>query len=183
MADHLFSRGWRGTALVTAILLGTSPPANAQAPADAWGAAHERVELGESVIVEAAGMPRQTGLLQSLSPDGLTVMVAGEARFIRRDDVQKLWKRGDSKWNGFLIGAGATAAVMGALLAGLCSEDCDNGSVVVATTVYTGLGGLVGVGVDALIVGKTLVYKRPAGVAVAPIVGPDRAGVQARLSW
>jgi hypothetical protein len=182
MADHLFSRGWRGTAPVTAILLGTSPPANAQAPADAWAAAHERVELGESVIVEAAGTPRQTGLLQSLSPDGLTVMVAGEARFIRRDDVQKLWKRGDSKWNGFLIGAGATGVVMGGFLAALCDNDC-GGEAVAGTAIYAGLGGLVGVGVDALIVGKTLVYKRPAGVAVAPIVGPDRAGVQARLSW
>ena len=182
MAAHFFARGWVSTTLATAILLGASQPATAQAPADAWGAAHARVDLGESVIFEAAGTPRQTGLLQSLTPEGLTVMVAGESRYIRREDVQKLWKRGDSKLNGFLIGAGATGVVMGGFLAALCDNDC-GGEAVAVTAIYAGLGGLVGVGVDALIVGKTLVYKRPAGVAVAPIVGPDRAGVQARLVW
>jgi hypothetical protein len=183
MAAHLFSRGWLGTALATALLLATTQPANAQAPADPWGAARERVEPGEAVIFEAAGVPRQTGLLQRLSPEGLTVMVAGETRHIRREDVQKLWKRGDSKLNGFLIGAGVTAVAMGALLAGLCSHDCDNRSVAVATVVYSGLGGLIGVGVDSLIVGKTLVYRRPANLAVAPIVGAHRAGVQAGFAW
>lgn len=184
MAAHLFSRGWLGAALGAALLLGAPDAANAQAPSDPWGAARDRVEPGELVIIDAAGVPRQTGLLQSLSPDGLTVMVAGEPRYIRREDVQKLWKRGDSKLNGFLIGAGGTAAGMGALLAGFCRDgDCDSRSAAVGTVLYSGLGGLIGVGVDALIVGKTLLYRRPANLAVAPIVGADRAGVQARYSW
>lgn len=183
MAARLCSRGWLGTALAAALLLGATQPANAQAPADPWGAARERVEPGEPVIIETAGAPRQTGLLQSLPPDGLTVMVAGQTRFIRREDVQRLWKRGDSKLNGFLIGAGVTGAGMGALLAGFCDHDCGSGRVAVGTAIYAGLGGLIGVGLDALIVGKTLVYRRPAGLAVAPIVGANRAAVQARLAW
>jgi hypothetical protein len=184
MAAHLVPRPWVLATTLAALALGLVPSATAQAPEDLWNKARERVELGERVIFEATGAPRQTGLLQSISAEGLTVMVAGQATTVRREDVAKLWKKGDSKLNGFLFGAGITAITMGLAVAAFCVYDCDADAAFVGfVALYSGLGGLVGFGVDAMIDGKTLLYKRPAGVAIAPIVTPDRVGVQARLAW
>lgn len=184
MAPHQFPRPLVRAAGVAAILLGSVQFVSAQAHADSWSTARQRVEPGERVIFEAAGgSSRVSGLLQSISPEGLTVMVGGEPTHVRREDVTRLWKRGDSKLNGFLIGAGTSALLMGGLFAGFCDHDCGNAETAGVVALYSGLGGLVGLGIDALIDGKTLVYKRPAGVAIAPIVTPDRVGVQARLAW
>ena len=184
MATHFFPRPWVLAAGVAAILLGSVQSVSAQSQADSWSTARQRVEPGERVIFEAAvDSSRVSGLLQSISPEGLTIMVGGEPTHVRREDVKRLWKRGDSKLNGFLIGAGTSALFIGGLAAGFCDHDCGNAETVGLITLYSGLGGLVGLGIDALVEGKTLVYRRPADLVLAPIVMPDGAGVRARLAW
>lgn len=169
MAAHLFRRPWVPAVTVAALVLGLVQSVTAQAPEDPWTKARERVEPGERVIFEVAGSPRQTGLLQSISAEGLTVMVAGQTSQVRREDVSRLWKDGDSNLNGFLIGAGSGALVVGASMAAACSEghpsggDCSAGTVFWITGLYAGLGSLISRPGD-----RTNRHAKPYGRAGAP---------------
>jgi hypothetical protein len=184
MAAHPSFHKCAQASAAVVLLLGVVQAVGAQEAKDPWAAGLARVELGELVIFEVDGSPRQTGLLQSVSPESLTVMVTGQPTQIRREQVNRLWKKGDSKLNGFLIGAGSTAVLLGAVMATVCGNDCEADAFAVGlVALYSGLGGLAGMGVDAMIEGKTLLYRRPTGMAFSPIVAPDRVGVQARLHW
>jgi hypothetical protein len=182
-AQHLVP--WIRGLVVATLAAGAAPPVFAQAPDDGWGKAIQRLELGERVIFETTGAPRRTGLLQQASPEGLSVMVDGQLVQVRRDDVDRLWKHGDPKWTGFVFGAVAAGALISVAMISWCSEydSCTAGEVVGAALVYPAIGGLIGLEIDALIVGKTSVYRRPRTVALAPMIGPHRAGVQAHVTW
>jgi hypothetical protein len=185
MAIQRFASWIRGLAVV-ALLFGAAPPSVAQAPEGEWGKALQKLEVGERVIFETAGAPRRTGLLQQMSPEGLSVMVDGQIVQVRRDEVDRLWKHGDPKWTGFALGAGVAAAIISVALIDWCTDSvgtCSTDYAVGAAIVYPGIGGLVGLGIDALIVGKTSVYRRPRNVAFAPMLTPQRAGVQAHVTW
>jgi hypothetical protein len=91
-------------------------------------------------------------------------------------------RRDDSLKNGAIIGAVAGAAyyVTGlALLAGI-----DDGEVIVPTAIaggvlFAGLGAAAGVGIDALISGRQLIYQTPAPrsrASVSPVFGQGRRG-------
>jgi hypothetical protein len=181
--QHLVT--WISGLVAAAFVLGAAPPSSAQAPDDGWGRALQRLELGERVIFETDGAPRRTGLLQQTSPEGLSVMVDGQLVQVRREDVDRLWKHGDPKWTGFVFGAAIAAATISVAMISWCTDSfgCTTAEVVGAALIYPGIGGLVGLGIDALIVGKTSVYRRPRKVAFAPMLSPHGAGVQAHLTW
>lgn len=175
----------RGLAVV-ALLFGAAPPSMAQAPEGEWAKALQKLEPGERVIFDTAGAPRRTGLLQQMSPEGLSVMVDGQLVQVRREDVDRLWKHGDPKWTGFAFGAAVMGVTVIPSMIYWCREDdhdCPAGEAVGIVALYTGIGGLVGLGIDALIVGKTSVYRRPRTVAIAPMLSPHGAGVRAHLRW
>ena len=66
-----------------------------------------------------------------------------------------------------------------ALLAGI-----DDGDVIIPTAIaggvlFAGLGAAAGVGIDALISGRQVIYQKPAGrstVSVSPVLGHGRQG-------
>ena len=107
------------------------------------------------VFVQVADQGEEmAGHLLDLGPSGVTLLVDGVRREVPLESVLRVQTRGDSLWNGTLIGA-AVGAVVFALVA---SEYGD--AVYPGALLGTALYASVGASVDALIPGRTTLYRK-----------------------
>lgn len=115
-------------------------------------------------VLDEAGV-ETTGKLLAWTPDALILWRGGAEQRLDRRDVVRVQKR-DSLRNGVIAGA-VVGGVMGLLTAAIsdCPSSSESGCVgsrsalwLVSTVTYTGMG----VGLDALVRGRTTVYSREA---------------------
>ena len=118
------------------------------------------VKAGETLTVtDNSGQPVR-GKLARLSAGSLVLDVSGTHREFQSTDVNTIEKRGsDSLKNGALIGmavgGGLAAAAMAATLG---NSDANAGVFVVGALLYGGIGAGIGVGIDALVEGRRVIY-------------------------
>ena len=160
----------------------------ADAPASAQSVSFRElgaaVKEGDSVVVRDLAGNTVRGTVSGVSSSVLSVRVNGVAREWPATDVAEVRRRGDSWRNGALWGlaiGGGTAVVLGGYTFALCANeggaDCPQlktQSVLIPLVAGVGIGLLV----DALKSGETVVYKQPA-VTVVPMVAPGSYAVTA----
>lgn len=160
-------------------------PAAANAQGIAWSFDELRllVGTGDTVTVTDVAGREVTGKVSALSPTSLSLQVDRQLREWSESDVATIQrKHSDSLGNGALIGlavgAGATAVLIAASLE--AEDEVSGGEIAAVVAVYGGVGAAIGVGVDALITRKRVIFeKRPtqgASIQVAPFVSLRRAG-------
>ena len=137
------------------------------------------------VYVEDRGGLETTGKLLRAGDEGLVFLGADGERTIAADEIQRIWRRGDSVKNGFWIGAaiGAALTVLPVAMADNTSSATPAAAVLVDGAVF----GLIGAGIDALHVGRTLIYTAPDArskrVRVQPEVSRTRTAVRLSLTF
>jgi len=148
------------------------------------------VKPGDTVTVVDARGSETHGRIGTLSRDALTLVTASGPRQLGEADVVTVsQRRGDSLKNGAIIGAVAGTAYFVTALALL--RDSDGGDVIVPTAVaggvlFAGLGAAAGVGIDALISRRQVIYQKPVGrrsFNVSPVVGRGRGGAAVTLTF
>jgi hypothetical protein len=164
------------------LMTSVSPQARAQGVAGSFEQLRLLVQTGDTVTVRESSGAQTTGRIDMLSSSALTLVVSGTPREFRETDVNViLQRRGDplsngAKW-GFITGAG-----VGVAAAVASCDGCDDLLLVSALSVgiYGAIGVGIGVGVDALITGRRVIYQRrePAtSWRLTPFVGKGRRGV------
>ena len=141
------------------------------------------VKTGDKIsVVDVTGREAE-GRIGKLSRETLTLVTeAGPRQFGEVEVATVRQRRGDSLKNGAIIGAVAATGyflTMAALLG-----DSDGGDVIIGTAVaggvlFVGMGAAAGVGIDALITRRQVIYQKPAGknsVSVSPLFGHGRRG-------
>jgi hypothetical protein len=125
-----------------------------------------------------------------MSRDILTLATPAGLRQLGEADVAEIrQRRDDSLKNGAIIGAVAGTAyfvTMAALL-----SDSDGGDVVIGTAVaggvlFAGLGAAAGVGIDALITRRQVIYRkssRGTRVSMSPLIGRGRRGAAVTVKF
>jgi hypothetical protein len=171
------------------ILSGVSAvPAFAQSPAGHSGGPvssvdrlSTKVKRGDTIYVLDTNARETKGILAEASESSIRLLVKGQIREIPAGDVQRVVRRGhgDTLKNGALIGAAFGAFVGGAAAVQECG--CPEGAAMLAV-VGAGIYGAIGAGIDALIPGRTVVYRATPQrtVRLAPVLSGHQAG--ARLS-
>ena len=115
-----------------------------------------------------------TGRLEELGPDVLRLVVGGERREFKLDDVLQVDRDDDPLKNGAIIGA----AVLGTWCAIVCGQGLDSGSQLpVAVAVNAGFGALIGAGIDKANRHRTTIYRKPSGGK------PTASGASLMLSY
>ena len=141
------------------------------------------VKPGDKIsVVDVTGSEAE-GRIGKLSRDTLTLVTnAGPRQFSELDVARIRQRRDDSLLNGAIIGAVAGTAYVLTALALLGDSDGGDmivGAAVAAGVMFAGLGAAAGVGIDALITRRQVIYQKPAGenkVSVAPLFGHGRRG-------
>jgi hypothetical protein len=154
-------------------LLACSAPALAQGSLERL-----KLSIGDRVDVTERSGVITTGVLTDVT----SATVQAGNRDFPIDTVLKVERRGDSIWDGFLIGAG-----LGLILSPIAQEGCLNGSkipcVLGPMVVYGGIGALIDMGHE----GKTTVYRAAPngskGAHVAPIVAPGAGGLAVAIGF
>lgn len=138
----------------------------ARQPAHSFLELRERLHSGNTVYVTETTGSETKGKIVEVSASALVLDVNGIYRRLDRDSVQDVQRRGDSLWNGLLIGAAAGASAM--LLADPTYEPCANdpqklcaNSHVGQRVLAVGVAGAAGAGIDALIGRRRYVYIAP----------------------
>ena len=167
--------------VVLAMLM--AAPTGAQELAGTFEQLRVLVKTGDTLTVtDSAGQPVQ-GKLAKLSASSLVLNVSGTDREFHSSDVNTIEKRGpDSLKNGALIGMGIAGGLAAALsLAAIGESDADAGLLVFATLAYSGIGAGIGVGIDALVEGRRVIYASSGApttrLTVAPLLASRRKGV------
>ena len=144
----------------------------------------------ETVFVQDDAGTEVSGKLVGLNPEALVLLIDGVERRIDRDQVRRIQKR-DSLKNGAIIGA-VVGAVFGVLGAGIsdCPGSDPGGSCPGARTTIAALSVITyagfGMGLDAMVKGRTTIYAASPGSQKAVTAGHPRdraAALQMRLSW
>ena len=163
--------------------------AGAQGVAGSFEQLQVLVKTGDTVTVRETSGQETTGRIASLSASALTLVSSDTGRELKLSeaDVSIIReRRQDSLGNGALIGLGIGAVSCAIAMAIICSnEDCE-GEAPEFVAVYAGLGTAVGVGVDALIVTRHVIYEKRAGavtLGVMPLLGPTRTGIAASMKF
>lgn len=149
------------------------------------------VRPGDTVTVTDVMGRDVTGVVATLSSKALELVVAGSRRDFQEGDLKKIrQRRGDSLANGAVWGLGIGAGWGALIIVGLASENHDTGgpgAVAGFIGTFGGLGAAVGVGTDALIRGRPVIYDKPAPGAAAvwlsPFLGRHQKGVQLSLRF
>ena len=125
-------------------------------PVTAQGAATISPRPVSAVYVRSVSGDEARGQLLRLGPDTLTLLEQGASRDIPLAAISRIDARGDSVKNGAIIGA----VVLGAWCAIVCGQGLDNANqVATVALINTGLGALIGAGIDAMHVGRTTIYQ------------------------
>jgi hypothetical protein len=150
---------WRVALLIAALSPGV---ASAQEAASNWPGLVSS-QLSTVYVLDNTGA-ETSGKLLRLNPDSIVLLVDGAERRFETARVARIQKRGDSLRNGAIIGA-VVGVAMGILTAGI--SDCPGdhpgggcpGSRAALFLVSTGVYSAIGVGIDALIPGRTTLYE------------------------
>jgi len=153
----------------------------------------------EVYVVPNAGAEVR-GRLIAFDQDSIALWANGARRTFLREDVRRIYRRGDSVMNGVRVGmiVGLVASV--GLSVAASFDACDDitneitigciglvnvAMVSVIAPAGIGLGMVVGATIDSLHRGRTLIYQRPAGLAIglAPIVSRERQGLSVSIGW
>ena len=160
------------------LMLAATAAAEAQELAGTFDQLRVLVKPGDELTLTDVAGQRVQGTLTGLSISALELDVAGTRRAFVGSDVDTVEKRGsDSLKNGALIGISIGAGFAGAAGA-LITQDW--AYTAVAALIYGGIGAGIGVGVDALIEGRRVIYARSSPATsfhVAPILSRSRKGV------
>lgn len=155
--------------LVVALLVVSPDRVCAQEAVDRWS--QMNATAGATVHVLLDEGTEVSGRLLRLDPASLVLLVEGSEHRFEQAHVRRVVRRGDSLRNGALIGAGV-GAVIGLFATRLA--DCpapDRGGPCPGTraagfALAVGAYSAIGVGIDAIVVGRTTVYEstaRPSG--------------------
>lgn len=147
------------------------------------------VKPGDKVEVMGADGTSTKGEIESLTPALLRLAINGRVRdYAQKDAIEIKQKKGDSLWNGALIGAasGAGFGVLDWIAEGGC--DCTYGEVAAGIGLFSAMGAGIGVGIDALITHHKTIYRLPtqtalSRVGVAPLITSRRKGLALRFSF
>jgi hypothetical protein len=148
------------------------------------------VNPGDKISVVDVTGGEVHGRIAKLSRDTLTLATgAGPRQFGEVDVATIRQRRDDSLVNGAIIGAVAGTAYVLTALAVL--GDSDGGEVIVPTAIagtvlFAGMGAAAGVGIDALITRRQVIYRKPGGetsVSVSPLLGQGRRGAALTLRF
>jgi len=176
------SVGTRRAWLVALLLLvAFSPEVAAQGVARSFEQLQLLVGAGDTVSVRDSAGTETTGTIKSLSASSLVLITSGTQRELKEANVSTvLQRRADSLRNGALWGLGVGLAFGAVALAAMCADGPCDASLALVLPQSGGIGAGIGVGVDALITRRQVIYERPAGSAafgVAPLLGKGRRGV------
>jgi hypothetical protein len=175
---------------VCLLLCGVAGPGQAQTLASSFEQLAVLVKPGDKItIVDTAGT-EANGRIARLSGDTLTLATPAGPRQLGEVDVAEIrQRRDDSLKNGAIIGAVAGTAYYVSMAVLL--SDSDGGDVIIGTAIaggalFAGMGAAAGVGIDALITHKRLIYRRSGGAArisVAPLFGRGLRGAAVALEF
>ena len=170
-----------GVAFVILCAYGTS--VDAQEIASSFEQLAVLVKAGDKVtVVDLAGQETK-GRIGKLSPDALTLITSTGSRQLDEKEVAAITqRRDDSLKNGAIIGAVAGAAYF--VTAAAIFASIDDGDVLVPTAIaggvlFTGLGAAAGVGIDALISRRQVIFQKPAPwsrATFSPVFSRGRRG-------
>ena len=178
-------RAPRSSTLMLTALLASVSPAAGQAPASSLEDLKVLEQTNSPLIVTDSTGHQFSGRLLDASSAGLSLKIGGSTRRFEATDIRLVRARKeDSVVNGALIGAGIGG---GATALMFLDNECSNDpACALAVGIYGGIGALVGVGIDALIHGKVVVYDaRPAPhrLTLAPAVEGRRVGVRLTVAF
>lgn len=125
------------------------------------------------------------GKLLQLDKDGVVLLVDGAERRFDMARVNRVTRRGDSLKNGVITGAvvglGLSTLAAASVDCGRSYSGCPPGGRVTIVALGTAFYMAVGVGIDALIQGRTVLYQAPAPQTMSRrLAGP---GMNFRISW
>ena len=138
---------------------------------------------GAEQVVDALRPIDVDDLLPKLSRDALILLSSEGPRQLGEVDVATIHqRRGDSLKNGAIVGAVAGTAYFATMLA--IFKDSDGGDVIVPTAIaggvlFGGMGAAAGVGLDALISRRQVIYAKSVGrsrATVSPMFGRGGRG-------
>jgi hypothetical protein len=140
---------------------------------------------GMTVWITESGGREQKARVVAVSGDAVTTAAGEERRTVPWTDIARVRaRRSDSVLNGALIGAGA--AVASGLFYCRMMEPWDICNDPGPLFRIGAIGAGIGIGVDALIRGRTTIYEAAHGstrLHAAPIIGPHTAGVRVSVSF
>ena len=155
----------RGIALATMFLIPS--PGLAQDDLHNWSAL-DASKFKTVFVLDESGQ-ETSGRLVELNADSLLLQIQGREQRFEATRVRRLAKRGDSLKNGALLGA-VIGAVVGVASSGSsgctgttldAQAPCGAGARVLGALVGGAVFAGVGVGIDALIPGRTTLYEAP----------------------
>jgi hypothetical protein len=179
-----FRSGMLGPALVLAWASGAGAQPVASSSLDQLKAllpAHSKV-----TVTDVQGHEFR-GTLADASESGLSLRIAGATRRFDAADVSMVRvRKNDSLLNGALIGAAVNGGLSSLMF--LDNECHDDPVCYQAVAVYTGIGAVVGLGIDALIHRTVVVYTSQRRgtqhvVTVSPMIARGRTGVRLMVSF
>lgn len=151
----------KGTPILAALVLAClSIPVSAQSPEPAGAT---MTGLFPVYVLDRTGEETK-GKLVSLTGSAVVLQMDSATRTFNLTDVVRIYRQGDSLKNGAIIGA-AFGGAMGILTGGLADcPDAKNrshcpGTHVAMAFLSTGLWSAIGVAIDALIPGRTLIWR------------------------
>ena len=150
------------------------------------------VKLGDRIFVTDATGNVTEGRVAGLSKSLLTLTTKASTKDWTESDVFKIkqWRH-DSLKNGTLIGLGVGTGLGILGVAALCGDGwntCGAGEALAGVAIYGAMGAGIGVGIDALIPSKQIVYlggprTTSSHINLKPIVGKSRKGIAVAFSF
>ena len=165
-------------------------PIEAQDVASSFDQLTVLVKPGDKISVVDVTGRKAVGRIGTLTRDALTLVTEGVPRRLGEGEVAQIrQRRNDSLKNGAVIGAVAGAAYFATAAALL--HDSDGGDVIVGTAIaggvlFAGMGAAAGVGIDALIARRQVIYQKPGGgsrVSIAPLFGHGCRGAAVSVKF
>ena len=164
--DHLGARGRLRRVWLCAAAVIVAGGCAARQPARSFLDLQERLHSGNTVYVTETTGAETKGKIVEVSDSALVLDVNGAHRRLDQGSVRDVQRRGDSLWNGLLIGVAVGGSAM--LLADPTYEPCATdpqrrcaNSHMGQRVLAVGVMGAAGAGIDALIGRRRYVYLAP----------------------
>jgi hypothetical protein len=147
-----------------------------------------KVKVGDTIFVTDQSGREQPGRIIDLSPTALVLALNGGRRELPESGIVRIRKRQpDPLWTGGLVGAaiGAGFGVAAAAFSDECVLYGDRADACIGPVLYmTGIGTGIGIGIDALIQGRKVIYEAPKlTLRVSPLTSPGRLGVSLSVQF
>ena len=140
-----------------------------------------RVRSGDTVSMTGTDGMQSRGVVLGVEPSAILVAVDGREQRRQLADLREMWRDGDSLSNGIkwgaLTGLGVGLGIGSAMAAVAGNEGGEIAGPFVATVGLSVAGGIaIGAGLDALVHGRTLVYRAttPKVTVLPSVTGKSR---------